>query len=173
MCELSISLLFRACLLFWVLCKGNYYLFTRFKINKYYLPMLLITASGIILNILWIHVFAWERQVVLRLKPFRERKEEILTCRSYLPDDVAIAVRKEKKTRFKIKKYNLPMLLITASGIILKILWIYVFAWERQVVLRLKPLGEKKKKYWLGDITYLKIILWNVRKEKKHTHQLK
>ena len=102
-CELSISLIFRACLLFWVLCKGNYYLFTRFK----------------------------------------------------------------------IKKYNLPMLLITASGIILNILWIYVFAWERQVVLRLKPLGEKKKKYWLGDITYLKIILWNVRKEKKHTHQLK
>ena len=35
--------------------------------------------------------------VVLRLKQFRERKEEIFTCRSYLPDKRTVKCKKGKE----------------------------------------------------------------------------
>ena len=48
-----------------------------------------------------LHVFVWERKVVLRLKPFGERKEEILTCKSYLPADVPVKCKKGKETHVR------------------------------------------------------------------------
>ena len=105
-CQLCIRLILRACLLFCVLCKGNYCLFTRFNIKSIVCPSFFTTASGIIFNILCLYLYEKDKWFCWI--------KYIKRCRIYLCYRVFKLISKQsaclisvlKKTFFKVDSYD-------------------------------------------------------------------